>query len=477
MQTNNQMLVVDLDQTLIKSDMLYESFWSGFSKDWLLPLKVLAYVFSNKVALKKYLYDVSEVDIKNLPYNNSVINYIKVHKSKGGKVSLMTGSYYKFAEEIALHLNLFDEVYGSINQINLKGIEKAKFQIKKYGSGKFDYIGDSASDLKSWSYANKAIIVNASNSLKKKCIKNNPNTIILNHHNKKEFINNIFKEVRPHQWLKNLLVFVPMLSAQLLSLSVFYNALLAFVSFCFLASSVYIFNDLLDLESDRTHPQKCKRPFASGSLQINYGSLIALGITILGFIIGSRLGMDFFIILLTYFFTTITYSLFLKRKALYDIFTLAGLYTIRMIGGGVATKIEVSFWLLAFALFIFLSLAAIKRQSELFDLIKRDKNKVIRRGYEIKDINFISQIAIFTGLLSSLIIALYMNSPDVLKLYPNPKYLWFACVSFLFWIVRICFQTSRGAMYHDPIVFAFKDKVSFLNILIIISFVILAAKL
>jgi len=474
MKKDLKILSVDLDGTLIKTDMLYETFWSAFTNDLLIPIKALFALLKGKAHLKQILFYKSNINIKSLPYNQEVIQYIYSHRSNGGKVALVTASTQKLAEAISKNLNIFDEVYGSSSLINLRGFEKANFLKKIFGKKNFDYIGNSSSDLQSWEISNKAITFNAGNYLKRKCEIINDNTLHLKDKNKKTFLSSILKEIRPYQWIKNILVFIPMLAAQDFDKTTFLEALFAFIAFSSTASSVYIFNDLLDIQADRNHPRKCKRPFAAGDLSFGIGISIGILLLLIGIIVGYDIGKSFLTVLLTYYSFTLSYSFYFKRKALIDIFILAGLYTLRLLGGGMATNLNISFWLLAFSLFIFLSLAAIKRQSELLDMKQREKIIIPGRGYKISDIDFIRTIAISSGLMSALVLSLYINSPKVLDLYSNPELLWISSSLYLFWIIRVCFKTNRGEMEYDPIIFAFKDKVSNLIFMIIIALFILS---
>ena len=283
--------------------------------------------------------------------------------------------------------------------------------------------------------------------------------------------------MRPYQWTKNILVFLPLLASQKFENQLFINSLFAFFSFCFIASSVYITNDLIDLKSDRNHPKKRNRPFAKGDLSISFGSVGALALIILGSSLGFQLGIKFLALISFYYFLTASYSLYFKKQALIDIFILSALYTLRIIGGGISTDLTISFWLLCFSLFNFLSLAAIKRQAELKQLISIKKIKSFGRGYIIEDLNFVSFIAISSGLLSSLVLALYINSPKIIPLYPKSEFLWISCFLFLFWIIRMCFKTHKGEMEYDPIIFAAKDKTSILIFLVILILILLASNI
>lgn len=474
MEEKSKILSVDLDGTLIKSDMLYETFWSSFSEDLLIPFKAILALLKGKAYLKNFLYKSSKIDIKTLPYNDLVIEYIKEHRASGGKVALVTASSQKIADRIAKHLNLFDFIYGSSQQTNLNGLTKANLQKKIFGINNFDYIGNSLQDIESWKISKKAITLNANKYIRKRCELFNENNLHLKNKNRPNFFKYFIKQIRPNQWIKNILVFLPIFAAQDFNTNSFFNAFLAFISFSLTASSVYILNDLLDIKEDRNHPKKCNRPFASGNLSFSLGSIGGIVLFIFGVIIGFILKGSFLTILLTYYSITISYSLFFKKKVLVDIFILSGLYALRILAGGTASNLNISFWLIAFSIFIFLSLAAIKRQTEIIDLIDRGKSKIEKRGYKLSDLEFIRILALSSGLVSTLVLSLYINSPKVLELYSKLEFLWIACCLYFFWIIRICFKTDRGEMEYDPIIFTFKDKLSRLIIASIIVLVLFA---
>lgn len=268
------------------------------------------------------------------------------------------------------------------------------------------------------------------------------------------------RALRPHQWLKNLLVFLPMLAAHQLGSDTSTAAFGAFVSFSLVASSVYVLNDLLDLEADRAHPRKRFRPFASGAIPITHAPPMAIALLLIGGGIALWISWSFAIVLAAYYALTTLYSTVLKRHIVIDICVLAGLYTMRMFAGGVATGIPLSVWLLAFALFIFLSLAAVKRQAELVDAAKRGVLASSGRGYTTDDLPIISMIAIAAGYVSVLVMALYVNSPNVINLYTRPESLWAVCAILLYWITRTVLLAHRGQMHDDPVVFAAKDRIS-----------------
>jgi 4-hydroxybenzoate polyprenyltransferase len=277
-----------------------------------------------------------------------------------------------------------------------------------------------------------------------------------------------------HQWLKNLLLFVPLLAAHQISNIQFLSTLiLAFLSFSLCASAIYIGNDLLDLESDRKHPRKRFRPFASASISIKVGVMLAPLLVIAGFALGMIVGIAFTAWLAAYFLLTCAYSLYLKRFALIDCLTLAALYTLRIIAGAAAVAIPLSFWLLAFSVFIFLSLAFVKRYAELQTLEKVGNLQAHGRGYAVTDAPLIQTLGIAAGYASILVLALYLHGETVVTLYAQPQMIWFAVPLMLFWVSRVWMKAHRGEMHDDPIVFAIKDKSSLtVAALIIISFLL-----
>lgn len=268
--------------------------------------------------------------------------------------------------------------------------------------------------------------------------------------------------LRPHQWLKNALIFLPLLAAHRFDAGTITQAAMAFVAFSLVASSVYVLNDLVDVEADRSHPRKKNRPFASGAIPTKQGPVLALIPLVLGGVVAVPIGMQFIAVLTGYYAVTLAYSFFLKRRIVIDICVLAGLYTFRIIAGGAATTIPLSVWLLAFSVFFFLSLAAVKRQAELVDGIARGKVQASGRGYVTDDLPIVANMAIASGYVSVLVMALYLNSPAVSELYSSPMLLWGICLVLLYWLSRIVMVTHRGRMDDDPVVFAVKDRVSLL---------------
>ncbi|UAB91777.1 UbiA family prenyltransferase (plasmid) [Ruegeria sp. SCSIO 43209] len=463
---DQRILAVDLDGTLLRSDMLFESFWSATSRDWHAPLGAAFALAGGRAALKRSLAGRMDIDVTTLPYDPQVIDYINAWRSEGGTVFLVTASDETIAQEIAQHLDIFDGVYGSNGVRNLKSSEKAAFLTDQFGRGGYAYMGDAEADLPVWESANRAVTVNLPAPLRQRV--DGLGLEVEHLSTAQPGLRDYLKAIRVHQWLKNLLVFLPMLAAHQLDAETFLQSLLAFVVFSIVASSIYVLNDLLDLRSDRAHPTKCKRPFAAGTIPIAHATYLIAALMGLGLILSLFLGRAFIGIMLLYVVVTTLYSLWLKRKAIMDIGTLAALYTTRIIAGAVATGITLSMWLLAFSIFFFLSLAIVKRQAELMDSAARGKLKAAGRGYVVDDLPVLVMMAVASGYVAVLVMALYIQSPSVSELYTNPKFLGAICGILLYWISRVILLAHRGQMHEDPVVFAARDRQSRICAILII---------
>ena len=464
-------LVVDLDGTLIKSDMLHESLWSSFNTNGFAALKALTALRHGKSALKKALYNTSDVDVTTLPFNKATINYIKKHREKGGYTALITGADHNFAEKITDHLELFDEAYGSNISKNLSGETKRDFILSKFGKNSFSYIGNAKVDLAIWQEANKIITVNASKHVRQKAEKiGKPIEHILS---RNQSFFNYFRAIRVYQWLKNLLIFLPILAAHQINSETVINSVLGFFSFSLIASGVYILNDLLDLKSDRAHPRKRLRPFAAGDMPIANALFLFPALLVFGVVIGVSQGLGFLLVLLFYFSLTTLYSLKLKSILILDIFSLSGLYSLRVVAGGLTGSVDLSFWLIVFSTFFFLSLAAVKRQAELVDTIHRGLDQLAGRGYQPLDLPIINIISLGSGFAAAQVLALYINSETVHDLYNYPEFLWGVCCVLLYWVTRMVLITNRGLMTDDPIFFTIRDSVSQICLLLVLILVML----
>jgi 4-hydroxybenzoate polyprenyltransferase/phosphoserine phosphatase len=463
-------LVVDLDGTLIRSDLLDESFWSAVGRAWWTPIAALSPARAGRAAVKRWLGARARIDPSLLPYDPLVLDLIAERRAAGGRVVLVTAADQALAERVAGHLGLFDDVRGSDGTTNLKGAEKAAYLIARFGPKGFDYIGDSRRDLPVWAAADGAMTLHAAPGLRALAEAANPAVRHLGEGGLPWRA--LLAAMRPLQWLKNLLVFVPMLAAHDLTPPTVLATTLAFVAFCLSASAVYVLNDLLDLAADRVHPRKRLRPFASGALPIRSGLWLVPGLALAALSLGTLLGWRFVAVLLVYQLATTVYSLVLKRRAIIDIGALACLYSLRIFAGAVATGIVPSIWLLAFSTFFFFALAAVKRLAELTDLQALGRRTAAGRAYRVEDLPLIAGMALSSGYVSVLVMALYIHSPEVQELYTHPLWLWGVCPVLLYWISRTVLLTHRGAMKDDPVVFALSDRASRACLLVILACVL-----
>lgn len=458
---NTVPLVVDLDGTLIRSDMLVESGLAFVKKNPLNIFSMMKWLFTSKATLKRELAERIDIDASTLPYVPEVLSLIRREKDNGRKIVLATATHMIYAQKIADHLGLFDDVIATRDAINLTASNKAEHLIKKYNDKGFDYAGNSLDDIDVWPHARQAIIVNPEPGVLGKAnrIGNVAQIIDAN----PPIIKTLIKAFRLHQWAKNALIFVPLLAShQISQIDKIADGIIAFLLFGLCASSVYLLNDLLDIEDDRHHPTKYKRPFASGALSIKAG-VITFPIILIGSFVGAYLllPVSFLFALAVYYLLTVLYSFSLKRIVIVDVIVLALLYTMRMIAGTYAFEVSLTFWMLAFSMFIFLSLALVKRYTELAEARSSGNLEKARgRGYYPDDLEMISSLGAAAGYISVMVLALYIQDESTTSLYEHPHFIWLACPILLFWISRVWLLAHRGQMHDDPVVFAIKDRLS-----------------
>ena len=465
-------LVVDLDGTLIKTDLLLESFMLLLRSNPLNLILVFVWLLKGKANLKEEIARRVDIPVQYLPYNNDVLDYLKSEQQSGREIILATASHQRYAHDIAHHLQLFDDVLASNEKVNLSGTRKREALIERYGEAGFVYAGNAAVDFNVWSHADAAIVVGGKGFVAKVAARG---AIEASFPGNTIFIKLIVKALRVHQWVKNALIFVPLMTAhQLQNPSMLMMSLLGFLAFSVCASSVYFLNDLLDLFDDRRHATKCNRPFAAGSLSLLAGILGAPILLLIAITACLFLPMEFQLVLAVYYLLTLAYSFKLKRLVMVDVVTLASLYTIRIVAGAAAIGVYLSFWLLSFSIFVFLSLAIIKRYTELMKLKAKSASKVLGRGYQVEDLELLSSLGGASGYISVLVLALYINSPEVKSMYSDPVMMWPGCLVMLYWVSRIWIIAHRGNMDDDPIVFALKDKASLVCGALIVGFMMLA---
>ena len=464
-------LCVDLDGTLIRSDLLVESALALLAHRPLAIFSMLGWLLRGKAHLKQQIAQRVELDPSALPYNGELIAWLSEQRAER-HVVLCTASDVKLATPVAEHAAVFDEVIASDGHVNLSGSNKAKALVDRFGDKSFDYIGNAPVDLAVWKHARAALVVESGQALSKAAAKVAP--VEKRFEVRSGGIKAWAKALRVHQWIKNVLVFLPLLAShRVFEIDALATTLLAFVCFGLCASSVYLTNDLLDLPSDRQHHRKRNRPFAAGTLPLIAGPIAAVLLLIAGFGLAFFVSSKFVAVLLGYYLLTSAYSIRLKRIMMLDVIVLATLYTTRILAGIAAIHTKPSFWLLAFSMFIFLSLAMVKRYTELLALQASGKVKASGRGYDVDDIPLIQSMGSSSGYLAVLVLALYIDSTASMSLYRHPHYLWLLCPLLLYWISRTWAIAHRGVMHDDPVVFAVMDRTS--QILGVIAAVIVAA--
>lgn len=449
-------LCVDCDGTLTLTDLLHESVFLLLKQAPWHALLLPIWLMRGKAHMKERIASLVRFNWGTLPLNAQVVESISRAKCQGRQVVMATASHRLLADSFAAHLGFFDRVIATEGDDNLAGHSKAMKLVAAFGERGFDYAGNSRADLAVWSVARSAIVVSGSPTLRREAAR--VTEVVETFTPQRPRPGTYLRGLRLHQWLKNILVFVPLLAAHLLfAADGLQKAALAFLAFSFCASAVYVLNDLLDLEADRLHVRKRKRPFASALIPIWQGVLMVPILLGLAIAVASRLPVEFSTVLLFYFTLTLSYSLLLKRQVVVDVLMLAGLYTLRVVAGSAATGIVPSFWLLAFSMFIFLSLALVKRYSELLVTLQRSADKPAGRGYSVQDLPVLMSMGTSSGMVAVLVFALYINNPATLAIYSNPLWLWLVSLLLLYWVSRLWMKTHRGEVHDDPVVFAMRD--------------------
>ena len=471
-ETSRLPLVVDLDGTLIRSNLLIEATFAYLGRNPFAIGHLFFALLKGRPQFKEFLAARMALDASILPYNEEVLERIRQTAASGRPVYLASASNRRFVVSVAEHVGLFQGCFASDEYVNLSGAAKASRLSQTFGERGFDYIGNERADLPVWAIAAHCICVDASPGLLSKLLKILPQaeTSV----SPKLTLKTWAKLLRVHQYVKNVLVFVPVITAHVFDLTSILMSALAMIAFCLCSSSVYILNDLVDLTADRQHPIKRNRPLASGAVPLGYGVLAIPLLLVLSFAIAVHVSMPFAGVLLGYLALTTAYTFSLKRKMVVDVVSLAMLYTIRVVAGTVVTGTPISEWLLGFSIFIFTALALIKRYTELATRLDADLPDLTNRNYKIGDLNIVAALAAASGFNAVTIFSLYISSDTVRSLYRHPQVLWLMCPILMYWIGRMLLLAHRRLIDDDPIVFALRDKVS-LMVLIAIGIAIIGA--
>jgi 4-hydroxybenzoate polyprenyltransferase/phosphoserine phosphatase len=465
-------LVVDLDGTLTSTDTLVESVIKLLKLSPLYLLALPLWLLKGRAQFKHAIAQRVSLAPELLPYRESLLEYIRQERASGRRIILATAAHRSIADKVSEFLGVFDAVLASDANCNLKGQRKLQ-AIKQYVGNTFVYAGDSPADLPIWNAAQGAVLVAVTERTAAVVRRDIPV--------EREFpgdaggIANWLRALRVHQWLKNLLLFVPLLTAfSLLERGKFLTVAVAFLAFSLAASANYIVNDLLDLESDRAHPRKRRRPFASGQLSILHGVVVSFASLTLALGLALVLSKGFLLMLLLYLAITSAYSWVLKEYVLVDVLILSILYTLRILAGSVVIGVSTSSWLLSFSVFVFLSLALVKRCAELVSLDQGGLHAARGRDYRVADLVVLWPLGVGASLSAIVVFGLFVSAPETQARYATPQLLWLVGFGLTYWLARLWIKTSRGEMHDDPLVYAIKDKGSRLTVVLMIIIVTLA---
>ena len=454
-------LCIDLDGTLLKTDTLWETFIAQLkSRPWRL-LMIPWWLLGGKARLKQRLAEGVALDCASLPYTGQLLSLLEQAHAAGRELVLVSACDRAVAAQIAEHLGFFDEVIASDGKTNTKGRNKARVLVERFGQNGFDYAGNEQADFPVWEVARERLVVNASPSIARRLGKSESVRELSPRANR---LRAFIRALRCHQWSKNILVFIPLIAAHAyFSREAVMGAGLMFIAWCLVASGIYVLNDLLDLDADRRHPTKRLRPFASGDLPLSAGVVMAPTLLVAGLAIAAAISMGCLAALGLYCALAFAYSSHLKKRSLVDVFTLAFFFTIRVVGGGLASGYPVSTWLLAFAGFLFLGLAFLKRCSELVCIQALGRRHMGSRGYGVVDLPVLQMFGVASAFIAIMVLSLYVNSAVAEAQYRWPAALWAAGPFLLLWLCRLWLATARGEMSDDPIVYSIKDWVSWLT--------------
>jgi len=453
-------LVVDLDGTLTPTDTLVESALLLARTAPLALFKMPFWLLRGRATMKSQIAQRVRIAPAELPYRDDLLDWLRRERANGRELVLATAAHRSIADGVARHLGLFDRVLATDDAHNLKGSNKLAAIRAEVGPA-FAYAGDSAADLPVWEGAQAAVLVNASSTVTR--------SVRARHPVEREFARPAAglarlalwrRALRLHQWTKNLLLFVPLLTAFSFLPGDLATMALAFLCFSLAASATYIGNDLWDLGNDRKHPRKRLRPFASGALPIASGVAMALLLLGTGFGLALLVKPAFAAMLLAYVAATTAYSWFLKEHVLVDVLVLSLLYTLRIVAGSVAVGIQTSSWLLAFSLFFFLSLALVKRCSELQSIKARGEASAPGRDYRVVDLAVLWPMGLAAALSAVVVLGLFIHAPETQARYASPALLWGLVTLMIYWLGRLWIKTARGEMDDDPVLYALKDRAS-----------------
>ena len=463
-------LVLDVDGTFLKTDMLYETFWAGLHRDPAAVLRACLTGWRDRAGLKRRLAQIAPIRTDLLPLHPEIAALAREGRDAGRQVVLASASDARLVARLAADHGLSPQIVASDGATNMKGARKAAALVAAFGDKGFDYAGNEAVDRAIWRHAENALVVGPLTRIADELTRDGQNVASFPGGWRGR---DLARALRPHQWVKNVLLLVPLLAAHDFQIAAFLMVSLGIVAFSAAASSIYIVNDLLDLEADRLHPKKCRRPFASGAVPIRVGMAACLGLAVLALALGATLGAPFVWIVALYMAVSLAYSLRLKRLRWIDIATLAALYTLRVVAGAAAAQVYVSGFLLVWIFPVFIALGATKRLTEL--TLATSDERLPGRGYGRPDRGDLLNVAALGVFGALLIFFLYTFSDQAMLLYPQRWLLWLAMIPLALWLIRMVWLGYTGKQDYDPIVFAMRDLRGLGLIMLMLSLMFYAA--
>jgi 4-hydroxybenzoate polyprenyltransferase/phosphoserine phosphatase len=463
-------LYVDLDGTLTPGDTLYESVMLFIRRNPFNLLRMMGWLLLGKAGFKQRLAGAVRPDPARLPYHERFVQFLREERARGRTLVLASAADARIVREVAAHLQLFDDTLGTNAQddgLNLSRANKRDAiaaHARAHGHSTWAYAGNSRDDIAVWQGSAQAVAVNAPPGVIAALQQVHPQARVFAREPLR--LKTVLRAIRLKQWSKNGLLFVPLLAAHSLDPRLWATVAVAFVAFGLCASATYLFNDLLDLPNDRAHRIKRHRPLASGAIGIPVAVALGVVMLTLAFVLAFAVSGGFAAMLLAYTVTTLAYSIYLKRLALIDVLVLSGLYTLRIGAGAVAAGVDLSNWLLAISIFLFLSLALVKRCAELEELDDHRSVLAPGRGYQPRDLASLRAMGMASGFLAVMVLALYIDSQNSQALYARPDWLWGAAPVLLLWVMRIWLKTGRRELSgEDPLQFALRDPFSWMTLL------------
>lgn len=469
-------LCVDLDGTLIRTDLLYETLLAALRRrPWVLLL-LPVWLLGGRAALKRRLAEAagSGLDIQTLPWTGDLLTWLREQKALGRHIELVSASDKTLVQGVADHLDIFAVADGSNGSVNLKGPVKAAHLSERHPDG-FTYAGDSRADLAVWERSEASVPVNAARGFEAEVARRAP--VEASFGLERHWVKPLWRALRPHQWAKNALLFLPLLLTRTYAdADVLLNAIVAFVLLSLAASGTYLMNDLLDLAADRSHPTKRHRPFAAGDLPLPVGLLLAPALVAVGIVGAAWIDTGLMLCFLAYLALTTAYSFGIKTRPIADVLTLGGLFTLRLLAGHTLIDGGIPVWLLVFSMFFFTSLALVKRLTEVQGLLARGVDSVPGRGYAAGDAGMVLGLGLTTGIASVMVFMLYLVAePSHSARLANPAWLWVVPMVLGYWLPRVWLLAKRGLVHDDPVLFALKDRTSLFLGAVALAAVILAA--